>query len=1018
MARSPRRLPGIRFEEQAPPLTDTLPRMDVAAFVGFAAAGPLHTPVVVEGSKQFAAIFGDDLPLAWDATAGQPISAYLGPVVRAFFRNGGQRCWVVRVAGPAQPNYFPLTGLLQCRANQSLVPAFALAKSAGSGSDAWTASATLVAQSLELVESQPVLMTRQQVQVDLAASSPDSTSVVVGDLVRVSFQTAGVVAFFPVEQIQSVPSADPAVPPSADSPPVVTRLTSSRLVWLTTQPPAGALAGPAWAYTFATDPPDGVPERALAGEAQPLTPDFTSKQIPAYNIWPATATEPLTVQLGLSLQDAPALGSLLRVDVDTSPGTAQLWLRVGAVQVAEGAATAWSPPVLPASSPPSWPLQVSGEGLWSGVAIDPSALPAPDAVEKLTLTLWARQTDQMGGSAQAQRPTGTPIQLTNLAFTAKHPRFWAALPTAEQLYDDPDTVPTGLDTGIIGNSYTDLWADAVQQSFPLAGNLADADLYLPVAMPLLPDIYLSALRRTATALERDGLIAANSAGAAFDPQRFAGLFLDPDVDLLGASGTELLARADYLRYLSPAPRRLRGMHACLSVDEATIIAVPDAVHRGWHKIVLTVPPDAVAPVAPPPLDRSTFQRCDLRALDAPQLTIACEPDTNGAYTLAWYGETFAATAGTTTHYELEESINPSYAGAQTVYVGEETQYEIFGRSSGTYYYRVRVLAGRNTSGWSAGQKVVVVPVGGWLSDPTTAYSTHEPALLAIHWSLVRLCAARGDLFALLSLPGHYRADDAKRYLARLKTGSGSATVTPQVLPGSDTASPADSTLIAPLSLGEASAFSYAAAYHPWIMGRDERDITAFLQSPPDGALAGVLAQRSLARGAWIAPANEPLFGVAALTPVISSTQWLSLLNTQLNVIRQDPRGFMALSAETLSDDDLLVPINVRRLLILLRRLAMRLGTTYVFEPNSPAFRRSVQRGFEAQLGQLFARGAFAGAAPEQAFQVVTGSALNTPQSIDQGIFMVELRVAPSLPLTFLTVRLVQTTQQTLLVEAS
>jgi len=33
--------------------------------------------------------------------------------------------------------------------------------------------------------------------------------------------------------------------------------------------------------------------------------------------------------------------------------------------------------------------------------------------------------------------------------------------------------------------------------------------------------------------------------------------------------------------------------------------------------------------------------------------------------------------------------------------------------------------------------------------------------------------------------------------------------------------------------------------------------------------------------------------------------------------------------------------------------------------------------------------------------------LNTPRSMEQGRFIVELRVAPSLPLRFLTVRLVQ-----------
>ncbi|MCA1613201.1 MAG: hypothetical protein LC800_03385, partial [Acidobacteria bacterium] len=202
--------------------------------------------------------------------------------------------------------------------------------------------------------------------------------------------------------------------------------------------------------------------------------------------------------------------------------------------------------------------------------------------------------------------------------------------------------------------------------------------------------------------------------------------------------------------------------------------------------------------------------------------------------------------------------------------------------------------------------------------------------------------------------------------------------------------------------------SYGALYHPWLVSRDAHELESFQSVPPDGAACGLIAARSLARGAWIAPANEPLRGAVALTPPVVRHRWLDLQLAQINLIRQEPRGFLALNADTLSDEEELRQISVRRLLILLRRLALRHGSTYVFEPNSPAFRRLVQRGFESVMDQLFARGAFAGATPAASFQVVTGAELNTRQSVDLGRFIVELRVAPSQPLTFLTVRLVQT----------
>ena len=68
------------------------------------------------------------------------------------------------------------------------------------------------------------------------------------------------------------------------------------------------------------------------------------------------------------------------------------------------------------------------------------------------------------------------------------------------------------------------------------------------------------------------------------------------------------------------------------------------------------------------------------------------------------------------------------------------------------------------------------------------------------------------------------------------------------------------------------------------------------------------------------------------------------------------------------------------------------------------------------LDGMFERGAFAGATPASAYQVVTDASLNTPQSVEQGRFIVELRVAPSLPMTFMTIRLVQTSERSLAVE--
>ena len=254
---------------------------------------------------------------------------------------------------------------------------------------------------------------------------------------------------------------------------------------------------------------------------------------------------------------------------------------------------------------------------------------------------------------------------------------------------------------------------------------------------------------------------------------------------------------------------------------------------------------------------------------------------------------------------------------------------------------------------------------------------------------------------MLSLPEHYRETLTLDHVSTLK-------LTPERTPPTEG--------VAPLGYGEQRAFSYGAIYHPWLVGREENRFNELRRTPPCGALTGLLAHRANRRGPWIAPANELLRDVVTLFPPILAERRLNLQQAQINLIRQEPRGFLSLSADTLSDDEDFRPINVRRLLMLIRRMALRLGATYVFEPQSDTFRRLVERGFNAMLDQMFVRGAFGGPTPATSYQVVTDDSLNTPQSMDQGRFIVELKVRPSLPLTFLTVRLVQSGDRGLVTE--
>ncbi|HEX8905051.1 MAG TPA: hypothetical protein VF771_09440, partial [Longimicrobiaceae bacterium] len=177
------RLPGLRFETARPPALPELPRMDVAAFVGFASAGPVGVPVAVDDEVRFRQVFGSDLPIAWDVARGETEYAHLAPAVREFFRNGGRRCWIVRVADEAtlEAASFRIPGMLH-GTGRRLDAAYLLASSPGSWADGMSLNATL--QSVLVAGVLP-----EKNGVRLQVESPD--------LLRIEWPGERTVAFFP-----------------------------------------------------------------------------------------------------------------------------------------------------------------------------------------------------------------------------------------------------------------------------------------------------------------------------------------------------------------------------------------------------------------------------------------------------------------------------------------------------------------------------------------------------------------------------------------------------------------------------------------------------------------------------------------------------------------------------------------------------------------------------------------------------------------------------------------------------
>ncbi|MGO4259040.1 hypothetical protein [Lysobacter sp. TAB13] len=960
-----RRLPGIQIDVAPQAASEALPRLDVAVFVGFAATGPLHLPVALESCAQYAAVFGADATLAWDGLHGERVFAQLGPAVRAFFANGGRRCWVIRVARSAalervrlgeqatlpddiaRSNRYALPGVLALEADGSISAAVVAARCEGSWSDGLRVDLALEQRGFAVdawsamgspASGRYAFLSRQALQRgDLLQLGDDL------DL-RLYARTENVAA-------GGVPGAPYRIE-------------------------VQALA--AFAAVAGASPPQiGNGLVRIAGHADELAATLFEPQARDPAAW-------ARLELHEALNSEPfGIGAWLRF---TGAGEV-IWLRVDEIERSTDLSAS------PAVAGPV-PVRIAARGpAWRELDVAALAFGPIDSAQQLQLEL--RATD--GGGAQSRL---RPLALT----PERGGNFW-------QQQRDQDYYRQRDDLASL--------APAELQRFALAPDDAPRPLaWLPLAASGAFGAAVAPLPLGGTALERDGL-------SRYDRD----LFLDPD--LAGDSVDGLLDHAEDIRLIRASPRELFGLHAALGIgagglfNEASLFCLPDAAHIGWQRRgdeteAPNAVPDAATPAhwrdhrgacidaardgdqdapLPPPLlepDFGRFLDCDTRAIAAPLLDGPDAPMAPGRYRLSWT----LSEAGAV--YAVFEAGLADFSDEREIHRGALTELVLSNEREGDYHYRVIAHVGAQSS-LPSNPVTVRLRAQDWLqAEPHAAEAALEDEWLAIHRAALRLAASCGDLFAVLSMPRHFRTAQALRHVRRLREIRGIDGVADPLA----------------LAFGEARALSYGAMYFPWLQSdvrtraaANERGDSDPQQRPrvvpPDGVATGVLAARGWRRGAWIAAANEPMKDVIALTPRVDALDRQALQDAQINLLRDDPRGFFALSADTLALDTDLRAINVRRLLILLRRIALRRGSSYVFEPNGPTLWRSVQRGFDLLLGDLHRRGAFAGATPEQSFRVVTDEGVNTPQSVEAGRFVVELRVAPSLPMRFIAVRLAQ-----------
>jgi phage tail sheath protein FI len=204
--------------------------------------------------------------------------------------------------------------------------------------------------------------------------------------------------------------------------------------------------------------------------------------------------------------------------------------------------------------------------------------------------------------------------------------------------------------------------------------------------------------------------------------------------------------------------------------------------------------------------------------------------------------------------------------------------------------------------------------------------------------------------------------------------------------------------------------AFAAMYYPWIKVDNPIGVNGDSEifMPPSGHIAGVWARTDEARGVWKAPANDTIRGVLDIERTITQNEQSLLNPIGINCIRPfGTRGIRIWGARTLASDSDWRYINVRRLFNMVEATILE-GTQWaVFEPNDVTLWEGVKRTLDAFLRGLWSAGALFGASVDQAFYVKCDAETNPPESIDQGLLVVEVGIAPVKPAEFVVFRIAQ-----------
>lgn len=201
--------------------------------------------------------------------------------------------------------------------------------------------------------------------------------------------------------------------------------------------------------------------------------------------------------------------------------------------------------------------------------------------------------------------------------------------------------------------------------------------------------------------------------------------------------------------------------------------------------------------------------------------------------------------------------------------------------------------------------------------------------------------------------------------------------------------------------------SYGCSYFPWVQIRDNLANT-FLWAPPSVVALGTMASSERRSELWFAPAGFNRGGLtegSAGIPVVQARLKLTskdrdkLYEANINPIASFPsEGIVIFGQKTLQvTPSALDRINVRRLLIFLKKRVSRIATGILFDNNVPATWQRFTSQVEPFLASVKSRFGLSD------FRVILDETTTTPDLVDRNVLYAKIMLKPARSIEFIAI---------------